>query len=75
MGYLLDTCLVSDFVKGEQNTLKQLKSISPTDIFISSLTVMEVKYGLAINPQKAIKIQPLIEPFLTSITYNRIVFD
>jgi len=68
MGYLLDTCVVSDFVKGEQNTLKQLKSISPTDIFISSLTVMEVKYGLAINPQKAIKIQPLIEPFLTSIT-------
>ena len=68
MGYLLDTCVVSDFVKGEENTLKQLKSISPTDIFISSLTVMEVKYGLAINPQKAIKIQPLIKPFLTSIT-------
>ncbi len=68
MGYLLDTCVVSDFVKGEQNTLKKIKSISPTDIFISSLTVMEVKYGLAINPQKAIKIQPLIESFLTSIT-------
>ncbi|WP_242031140.1 hypothetical protein [Anabaena sp. FACHB-1237] len=46
MAYLLDTCVVSDFVKGEQNTLKQLKSISPTDIFISSLTVMEIKYGL-----------------------------
>jgi tRNA(fMet)-specific endonuclease VapC len=68
MGYLLDTCVVSDFVKGEQNTLKKIKSISPTDIFISSLTVMEVKYGLAINPQKAIKIKPLIESFLTSIT-------
>lgn len=68
MGYLLDTCVVSDFVKGEQNTLKQIKSISPSEIFISSLTVMEVKYGLAINPQKAIKIQPLIESFLTSIT-------
>ncbi|MEA5577866.1 type II toxin-antitoxin system VapC family toxin [Anabaena sp. UHCC 0451] len=68
MGYLLDTCVVSDFVKGEQNTLKKIKSIYPTDIFISSLTVMEVKYGLAINPQKAIKIQPLIESFLTSIT-------
>ncbi len=68
MGYLLDTCVVSDFVKGEQNTLKQIKSIYPSDIFISSLTVMEVKYGLAINPQKAIKIQPLIETFFTSIT-------
>jgi tRNA(fMet)-specific endonuclease VapC len=68
MAYLLDTCVVSDFVKGEQNTLNQLKSISPTDLFISSLTVMEIKYGLAINPAKAIKIQPLIETFLISIT-------
>jgi tRNA(fMet)-specific endonuclease VapC len=68
MAYLLDTCVLSDFVKGEQNTLNQLKSISPTDLFISSLTVMEIKYGLAINPAKAIKIQPLIETFLISIT-------
>ncbi|MBW4646066.1 MAG: type II toxin-antitoxin system VapC family toxin [Goleter apudmare HA4340-LM2] len=67
MGYLLDTCVVSDFVKGEKNTLKKLKSISPTDIFISSLTVMEVKYGLAINPERAIKIQPLIETFFKAI--------
>ncbi|AFZ57558.1 type II toxin-antitoxin system VapC family toxin [Anabaena cylindrica FACHB-243] len=68
MGYLLDTCVVSDFVKGEESTLKKLKSISPVDIFISSLTVMELKYGLAINPQRAVKIQPLIETFLNSIT-------
>ncbi|WP_016952719.1 type II toxin-antitoxin system VapC family toxin [Anabaena sp. PCC 7108] len=68
MGYLLDTCVVSDFVKGEESTLKKLKSISPADIFISSLTVMELKYGLAINPQRAVKIQPLIETFLDSIT-------
>jgi tRNA(fMet)-specific endonuclease VapC len=68
MAYLLDTCVLSDFVKGEQNTLNQLKSISPTDLFISSLTVMEIKYGLAINQAKAIKIQPLIETFLISIT-------
>ncbi|MEH2216349.1 MAG: PIN domain-containing protein [Nostoc sp.] len=64
MGYLLDTCVISDFVKGEENTLKLLKSTTPTDIFISSLTVMEVKYGLAINPQRALKIQSLIEALL-----------
>ena len=68
MGYLLDTCVISDFVKGEQNTLKLLKSTAPTDIFISSLTVMEVKYGLAINPQRALKIQSLIEALLGSMT-------
>ncbi len=59
MGYLLDTCVVSDFVKGETNTL--------SDIFVSSLTVM-VKYGLAINPQRAVKIQSLIQTFLSSVT-------
>lgn len=68
MGYLLDTCVISDFVKGEENTLKRFKSISPADIFVSSLTVMEVKYGLAVNPQRAVKIQPLIETILNSIT-------
>ncbi|MEH1807372.1 PIN domain-containing protein [Nostoc sp.] len=68
MGYLLDTCVISDFFKGEKNTLKLLKSTTPTDIFISSLTVMEIKYGLAINPQRSLKIQSLIEALLGSIT-------
>ena len=67
MGYLLDTCVISDFVKGEENTLKRIKLISPTEIFVSSLTVMEVKYGLAINPQRAVKIQSIIEILLGSI--------
>ncbi|MBE9230655.1 MAG: type II toxin-antitoxin system VapC family toxin [Cuspidothrix sp.] len=68
MGYLLDTCVVSDFVKGEKNTLTKIKSIFPSDIFVSSLTVMEIKYGLAINPGKAVKIKPLIETFLSLAT-------
>ncbi|MDJ0735489.1 MAG: type II toxin-antitoxin system VapC family toxin [Nostocaceae cyanobacterium] len=68
MSYLLDTCVVSDFVKGEENTLKRLKSSLPSKIFISSITPMEVKYGLAVNPQRAIKIQGLIKTFLNSIT-------
>ena len=68
MRYLLDTCVVSDFVKGEPNTSQRLKSISPEDIAVSSMTSMELKYGLAINPQRAVKIQPLINSFLDSVT-------
>ncbi|AHJ29088.1 hypothetical protein NSP_27600 [Nodularia spumigena CCY9414] len=37
MGYLLDTCVISDFVKGEENTLQRIKLISPAEIFVSSL--------------------------------------
>ncbi|MCC5634461.1 type II toxin-antitoxin system VapC family toxin [Nostoc sp. CHAB 5844] len=68
MGYLLDTCVISDCVKGEENTLKRLKLTSRAEIFVSSLIVMEVKYGLAINPQRAVKIQSIIETLLNSIT-------
>ncbi|MBO1070919.1 MAG: type II toxin-antitoxin system VapC family toxin [Dolichospermum sp. DEX189] len=68
MQYLLDTCVVIDFVKGDPNTLQRLKLISPDDISISAVTSMELKYGLAINPQRAIKIQPLIISFLNSVT-------
>lgn len=68
MGYLLDTCVISDFIKGEENTLQRIKLISPAEIFVSSLTVMEVKYGLAINPQRAVKIQSIIATLLDSIT-------
>ena len=37
-------------------------------VFRHPLTVMEVKYGLAINPQRAVKIQSIIETLLNSIT-------
>lgn len=41
MGYLLDTCVISDFVKGEELTIKRLKSSTPSDIFMSSLTAIK----------------------------------
>lgn len=68
MAYLLDTCTVSDFVKGEPNTLAHLKAVSPRDVFISSITLMEIRYGMMINPQKVVKIRQVMEDFLISVT-------
>ena len=68
MRYLLDTCVISDFVKGDTNTLQKLKSLSPQDVTVSAITSMELKYGLANNPQRAVKIQPLVDSFLSSVT-------
>lgn len=68
MKYLLDTCVVSDFVKGETNTLKKIKRTSPADIAISSITVMEIEYGLALNAKRASFIKPIISDFLNAIT-------
>ena len=68
MIYLLDTCVISDFVKGEKGTLARVKSSSPQQLGISAVTVMEINYGLILNPQKAKKIRPLIEQLLAPIT-------
>ncbi|GAP97331.1 type II toxin-antitoxin system VapC family toxin [Leptolyngbya sp. NIES-2104] len=68
MRYLLDTCVISDFIKGETNTQSRLRQTSPADIAVSSITVMELRYGLALNPQRAQKIEPTIVSLLTSIT-------
>lgn len=65
--YLLDTCVISDFVKGESGTLAKIQQTLPADIAISILTVMELRYGLALNPQRAQKIEPLITDFIDSV--------
>ncbi|MEM6868674.1 MAG: type II toxin-antitoxin system VapC family toxin [Cyanobacteria bacterium P01_C01_bin.121] len=67
MRYLLDTCVISDFIKGEAGTLARLKQTPPADIAISTITVMELRYGLALNPQRAQKIEPAITSMLSSV--------
>jgi tRNA(fMet)-specific endonuclease VapC len=68
MQYLLDTCVISDFIKGELGTQGRLKQTPPTSVAVSIITVMELRYGLLINPQRAQKIESTIASFLTSVT-------
>jgi tRNA(fMet)-specific endonuclease VapC len=74
MKYLLDTCVVSDFVKGDSNTLRRIKETSPSEIAISSITVMEIEYGLALNPSAMKKLKTILNEFMeivTIINYSR----
>ena len=68
MQYLLDTCVISDFIKGELGTQTRLKQKSPADIAVSVITVMELRYGLLNNPQRAKKIEPAITSLLDSVS-------
>ena len=43
MKYLLDTCVISDFVKGNQTKLQKIKSHLPHDLAILAVTAMELK--------------------------------
>ncbi|MCX7344121.1 MAG: type II toxin-antitoxin system VapC family toxin [Proteobacteria bacterium] len=68
MKYLLDTCCIIDFVKGDANTAQHLKHTAPSDIAISSITVMELEYGLLYDPQRTKKLKPIIQAIISNVT-------
>lgn len=66
--YLLDSCTISDFMKGEANTLKKIKSISPSEIYTSTITQMEIRYGLLRKFDHNHKYFKVLEDFLSVIS-------
>lgn len=68
MRYLLDTCVLSDFARGEANTLRRIKATPPEHVAISSVTVMEVEFGLALDPQRARRLAPVMHVLLEAVT-------
>ncbi len=73
MMFLLDTCVISDFFKKDSNTVQSFQNHSPNELGISTISVMEIEYGLAINPERALKIQPLWHSLIRQI--NVFSFD
>lgn len=67
MKYLLDTCTVSDFVKGQPNVLARIKATPPNLIAVSAVTAMEIGYGLALNIERAKKLSPVLEAFFSVV--------
>lgn len=68
MKYLFDTCVLSDFVRGDTATLARVKLTPPQLIAISSVTLMEVEFGLALNPTRARKLAPVMHALLGAIS-------
>jgi tRNA(fMet)-specific endonuclease VapC len=46
MRYLLDTYVISDFIKGESGTTKKLKQTLPIEITVSTIILIELRYFL-----------------------------
>ncbi len=67
MKYLLDTCTVSDFVKGLPNVLVRTKATPPELIAVSALTRVEIAYGLALNAARARKLAPVLQAFFAVV--------
>lgn len=67
MRWLLDTCVLSDFARGEPGTLARLKAASPSALAVSAVTVMEVEYGLARAPARARRLAPVMHALLEAV--------
>jgi tRNA(fMet)-specific endonuclease VapC len=67
MKYLLDTCTISDFVRGQAGVLRHFHETPPEVLAVSSLTVMEIEYGLKLNAARARKIEEVINALLGRI--------
>lgn len=67
MKYLIDTCVVSDFVRGDESTMARIKETRPSELAISSVSVMELNYGLKLNSRRAKKLNLIISHLLKSI--------
>lgn len=67
MTYLLDTCLVSDVVKGAPAVLRRVREAPPDWLAISVITLMEIEYGLQLHPERARTLAPVISGFIGQI--------
>ncbi len=66
--HLLDTNIASYVIKGNVPSVdRRLAKIPIADVFISSVTEAELRYGLARRPD-ASRLQALVEEFLLTVT-------
>ncbi|TAN49774.1 MAG: type II toxin-antitoxin system VapC family toxin [Methylococcaceae bacterium] len=68
MKYLLDTNVVSDFARGHPSVLERIKRSDPGWLGISSITAMEIEFGLRLHPERTRKLAPVLEALLSAIT-------
>jgi tRNA(fMet)-specific endonuclease VapC len=66
--YLLDTCVLSDFARGDPRTLANVKQTPPTDIAVSTLTAMEIDFGLALDPIRARALGPILRGLIDAVS-------
>ncbi len=66
MKFLLDTCAVSDYLRGVDSVVQRIQKVRPSDVAISSVTVMELRYGA--TRRQSPKLTASVEAFLSGIS-------
>ena len=50
--YLLDTNIISYWMRGDKRVIDRIKKHAPSDLFLSSITLAEILYGIEKSPIK-----------------------
>jgi tRNA(fMet)-specific endonuclease VapC len=64
--FLLDTCAVSDYLRGVDSVVQRIQKVRPSDVAISAVTVMELRYGA--TRRQSPKLSASVEAFLSGIS-------
>lgn len=67
MNFLLDTCTISDLFKKIPSVIAHFEEILPNQIQISTVSVMEIEYGLKLNKEREKKIRPLWDLLIETV--------
>jgi len=50
--YLLDTNIISYWMRGDSKLIDRIKKYAPSDLFLSTITLAEILYGIEKSPIK-----------------------
>jgi len=50
--YLLDTNIISYWMRGDRQVIDLIKQHAPSDLFLSTITLAEILYGIEKSPRK-----------------------
>lgn len=66
MKILLNTCAASDYLRGVEPVVQRIQKAKPSDVAISAVTVMELRYGA--TRRQSPRLTASVEAFLNGIT-------
>jgi tRNA(fMet)-specific endonuclease VapC len=69
--YLLDTNVVSDYLRGIESVVANVQQAKPSDLAISAVTVMELRYGA--KRRQSAKLTAAVDAFINGVTI--VAFD
>jgi tRNA(fMet)-specific endonuclease VapC len=65
--YLLDTNIISYWMRGDQRLIERIKGVSPGDLSLSAITIAEIYYGIEKSPVKKMVRRAKIEKICSQL--------